>query len=193
MDTVAPTTELEAVNTMLSIIGESPVNTLEDNGVVDAVTAQSILNHANRELQTKGWHFNTEPEYRLVADFDGNVYLPTNCLKVDTAGKDKDLDLVSRGTQLYDRKNHSFNIGRTVTVDMVVGLPFHQLPESARRYVVIRAGRIFQDRILGSDTLNAWTTDDELWALVELKEAELDTADANMFTDSYSVSSVLRR
>ena len=45
-----PTTELEAVNIMLSTIGEAPVNNL-DSGLVDAETAETILKNVSRDVQ----------------------------------------------------------------------------------------------------------------------------------------------
>jgi hypothetical protein len=48
-----PTTELEAVNTILSTIGESPVSSLGDQMTVDAVLAQNILHEVSREVQTE--------------------------------------------------------------------------------------------------------------------------------------------
>ena len=62
---VLPTTELEAVNVMLSNIGESPVNTLEDDNVIDATVARTILKSISREVQALGWNFNTDkPSYK---------------------------------------------------------------------------------------------------------------------------------
>ena len=47
------TTELEAINTMLSVIGESPVNTVDGSGVVDAVLARQILHEVSRHVQSR--------------------------------------------------------------------------------------------------------------------------------------------
>ena len=55
----ATTTELEAVNIMLSSIGEAPVNSLS-SGLVDAELAQTTLHNVSREVQAAGWSFNTE-------------------------------------------------------------------------------------------------------------------------------------
>ena len=73
---LSPTTELEAINTMLSTIGESPVNTVEDTGNVDVVIARQILQTASREVQARGWHFNTEINYTITPDSDGYLVLP---------------------------------------------------------------------------------------------------------------------
>lgn len=48
---ISPTTELEAINTMLSTIGEAPISTVEDSGVIDAVMARQILRTVDREVR----------------------------------------------------------------------------------------------------------------------------------------------
>lgn len=191
---IIPMTELEAVNLMLSTIGESPVNTLEDVGVVDAVVALSILQMASRQVQLIGWHWNTEDNFPLVPAFPGGeIYLPSNTLRVDTTGDDASLDLVQRGNRLYDRTKHTFAVGRTVKVEIIFCLPFDQLPEAARAYVAIRAARQFQEKTVGSDTLRAFTKADELQAMAALVEAEAETQDFNILTGNESVARVLRR
>ena len=47
---MATTTQLDAVNTMLSAIGEAPVNSLS-SGLVEAEIAETILNTVDREVQ----------------------------------------------------------------------------------------------------------------------------------------------
>lgn len=191
---LTPTTELEAVNLMLSVIGEAPVNTVEDTGVVDAVVARQILTQASRDTQVVGWHWNTEDNYPLTQTFpEGELLLPPNTLKVDTTGVDEDLDLVQRGNRLYDRKNHTFEIKRDVKVELVLLLPFEELPEAARSYISMRAARQFQERMVGSDTLWKFNSNDELKAWTNLLSAEAETLDLNVFTDSSSVTRVLNR
>jgi hypothetical protein len=55
-----PTTELEAVNAMLSAIGEAPVDDVEAPTQADVEMAVTILRNTCREVQTMGWRFNTE-------------------------------------------------------------------------------------------------------------------------------------
>ena len=57
---LAGTTELEAVNTMLSMIGEAPVNSLTGTLPLDATIAKNTLTEISREVQAAGWHYNTE-------------------------------------------------------------------------------------------------------------------------------------
>ena len=188
---LSPTTELEAINTMLSTIGESPVNTVEDTGNVDVVIARQILQTVSREVQARGWHFNTEINYTITPDSEGYLVLPNTVLKVDTVYPDSSKDVVVRGSRLYDRENHTYVFTDAVKVDMTILLTFDELPEVARNYATIRASRIFQERVVGSDTLHAFNSQDEARAMVSLMEYEADTADLNILSGNYSVYRIL--
>lgn len=192
MTTPTPMTELAAVNTMLSVIGEAPVNSLEVSGLSDVAIAKTILMESSRAVQEKGWHFNTEDNYELAVDGDGSIALPENILRVD-ASPEEALDLVQRGNRLYDRENHTFNIGRSVKCTIVIGLPFTDLPAAARYYITIKAARMFQKRILGSDILERFTQEDEVNAMVALRDADTDVADYNLLTGSADVFMILER
>ena len=188
---LSPTTELEAINTMLSTIGESPVNAVEDTGNVDVVIARQILQTASREVQARGWHFNTEKNYTITPDSEGYLVLPNTVLKVDTVYPDSSKDVVVRGSRLYDREKHTYVFTDAVKVDMTILLTFDELPEVARNYATIRASRIFQERVVGSDTLHAFNSQDEARAMVSLMEYEADTADLNILSGNYSVYRIL--
>lgn len=189
---MTPTSTLEAINIMLSSIGETPVNSLE-SGLVDAEMAEMILNATSREVQSRGWKFNTERKYRITpATNTGEIILPSNALKADLSVENGEFDLVQRGNRMYDLLSHSYKIGKTVELDIVVFLDFELLPEAARHYITVKASRTFQDRTVGSDTLHGFQEKDETWALVEMKDAEADTGDYTIF-DNYSVSRVLDR
>lgn len=188
-------TELEAVNIMLGAIGESPVSSLDDPSLVDVALAKTILDETNVSVQTPGTHFNTEMDAPITADTDGFINVPINCAKIDTVGDSVDLDLVLRGTKVYDRDNRTFTfaIPTTIYVDMVLLLPFEEIPQYARRYVCVKAARRFQARVVGSDTLFGFTQRDEEEALITYEQSEAETEDNNILTDSYSVSRITYR
>ena len=191
-----PTTKLEAVNSMLSTIGEAPVNTLS-SGLVDAETAETILNEVSRSIQAQGWNFNTEPDYTIIADADGNVVLPSNVLRADLADSQTKFrssknEYIQRGNKIYDKRQHTFNIGKDLKLDIVVLLDFTDLPEVARRYITVKSARIFQERVVGSDTLSTMNRNDEQEAMFALREMEGDNGDYNIF-DDYGTASVLDR
>lgn len=192
----AGTTELEAINIMLSTIGESPINSMaEISLVVDAVTARQVLKEISLNVQEEGWHFNTERNILLAPDLlNKEIAVPNNCLQCDTTGRDVDRDVAVRGDRLYDRDNHTYFFdGDGVYVDMVLFLDFEELPQAARHYITIRAARVFQQRVVGSETLGAFTEKDEQRARAVLRKFESNTADHNILNGSWSVMRILDR
>ncbi len=190
---LTPTTELEAVNTMLNTIGEAPVNTLVNMTSVDAITALSVLRNVNRGVQAEGWFFNSEKDYPLVPDQNNNLPLPTNLMSVDSTSLESKFDLVQRGQRAYDRKNHTYIFTQTVKCDLIILLSFEEIPEAARNYIALRASRILQDRLLGSDSLHGMNREDEYHALTTLRLMESENADYNILTGNSDVSRILMR
>lgn len=193
MATLTPTTELEAVNQMLAAIGESPVNRVTDSGNLDAATALATLTNVSREVQAKGWHWNTDLSFTIVPDEDGYLRLGASVLSVDTVGANEGDDLVQRGTRLYDRVNHTYEFENSVVVDQVVFLPFDELPEVARSYINIRASRRFQENHVGSETLSRFNSIDEARALSSLQSAEAENADYRVVNGSFTPNGVINR
>ena len=196
MSNTTPTTELQAVNTLLSTIGEAPVSSL-NSGLLDAETAETVLNEVSRNVQSMGWNFNTEPDYTINANAEGEIVLPDEVVRADLANSEtkyrsSKAEYVQRGNRIYDKIKHSFNITGSLKLDVIVLLAYTDLPEVARRYVIAKASRIFQERVVGSDTLSAMNRQDETEALYALREMEGDNGDYNIF-DDYSTARVLNR
>ena len=189
----ATTTELEAVNIMLSSIGEAPVNSLS-SGLVDAELAQTTLHNVSREVQAAGWSFNTEYNRSYALDGAGELLLGNDILKADMCGtRTETFDLVQRGTKMYNRAAGTYILtDGPIKLDVVVFLDYTFLPEAARRYITIRAARIFQDRTIGSQELHGYQLTDEQIALSELRDSDAENADHSIF-DNYSVGSVIDR
>jgi hypothetical protein len=194
MNPLTATTELNAVNTMLSVIGESPINDLTaDQSMVDVATARAILREVFIQVQEEGWDFNTEVAWALTPTVANEIYLPANCLQVDVTTETSGVSVVARGNRLYDKIGHSFSFTSKVIVDMVVLLDFDQVPEACRHYTTIRAARVFQQRSLGSETLAGFTEKDEARARAALKKLDANTADYNILSGSWSVARILNR
>tara|TARA_R100001377_G_scaffold84945_1_gene69715 strand:- start:1395 stop:1973 length:579 start_codon:yes stop_codon:yes gene_type:complete len=190
---LTPTTELEAVNTMLNTIGEAPVNTLINMTAIDAITALSILQNVSRAVQVEGWFFNTEYNYPMTLDINGQIPLPTNLLSIDSTDLSDAYELVQRGTRAYDRKNHTYTFSASVKCNIILLLAFDEIPEVARNYIALRASRILQDRLLGSDSLHAMNREDEYQALISLRLINSENADFNILTGNSSVTRILTR
>jgi hypothetical protein len=190
---VAPMTKLEAVNQMLSGIGESPVNSLFQGTSADARIAVQILDEVDRATQLMGWHFNTEKDFPLSRDINNNINLSANVVRVDVDNQFyPGVDVVQRGTKLYDKKNHTFEFTQDLKGEIIVLLSFEELPEPARYYITTRASRIFQDRVVGSGDAARSLLNDEIQALTLLKEFDHDTGDHSVF-DNYDVARIIFR
>jgi len=186
--------KLSAVNTMLSAIGESPVNQLGTAAPADAILAESILNEIAKEVQLEGWHFNTHYDWELNRNSDNKILLPDNTARVDVPRHGiSDTDVIQRGQYLYDRKNNTSTFTSDITkATIVFMLDWTDLPEVARRYIMVKAARVFGDRTLGSSQHHTFTQGDEMRALATLREYETDTADLTIF-DHQQISSSLER
>ena len=183
------TSELNAVNTMLGYIAESPVNSIADTTALSpsAALAKGILDEVSREVQQEGWHFNTAKDYALSANSSDEFELPDNVLQVDAVGNQH--DVVQRGNKLFNRKDYTTTFTfDEIKVDITFLLDFTELPEQARRYVTLKASRMFSNRIVGSREIEALIYRDEIMAKAAMEEAEGTNSDRTIF-DNYDTAS----
>ena len=197
MTTPTRLTELEAINIILAVIGESPVNTLTGTVTTDVSIARNILSEVNRQFQARGWHFNTEEDYELTPNSSTNqIPLSTNIVRVDTPRYE--YNLTTRWSSehntlaLYDITKQTFEFTNSVKGNVVFMYAFNELPEPAKWYITVRAACKFQKRVVGDETLYQFTKDDEMEALVLFEQFDSETADYNMLHDSDLLQSQLR-
>ena len=189
---VAATTELECINIMLAAIGEAPINTLTGTLPVDAVTAQKTLNEINKDVQNEGWSFNQEFNVVLTRDGTNQIAIGTDMLKVDANVFDHPtIDVVQRGLKMYDRKNNTYVFDTDLTCNVTYFRNFDEIPESARRYINIRAARVFVDRLVGDDGLRTYTAQDEARARANLMENDMDNADHNVLSGDPNLNNAM--
>lgn len=179
------TSKLSAVNTLLAIIGEAPVNSLNAPLTGDASLAERTLDEVSREVQGAGWSWNTMLYDSIPLDAStGQSQLPSNTLAVRfnplTYPSQR---FVLRGLRLFDRVRNSYDlrgsfgvavIGNTsdLVAEIVEELDWDSIPETGRRYITIRAGRMFANRAVTSASLETYTAEDEERALQTLKRTE---------------------
>ena len=74
-------TDIQAVNMMLTTIGEQPIKNLNDNaGLQDASIAQDILHSTSRQVQSNGWIFNTDLQVTKTPNGKGKFVVEPNIL-----------------------------------------------------------------------------------------------------------------
>ncbi len=201
--TMARTSFLEAVNRVLQMMGEAPVNSL--NGQYGlALQAQDSLNDVSLRLQSEGWSFNTDREKLLQRDASTNQIAvgPNISRVVIDPYRYPALDIVQRGGRLYDRFNNTYVFDEDLYVDLTIILEWEELPEHARQYITIKAGRQLQEAILGSVDLTKINLTAEMEAKALFLDEETVVSDHSMLrgnpnhsgvTMAYMPSRALRR
>jgi len=187
------TSKLDAINWMLSSVGEAPINQLGGATTVDANVAEQTLDEISRQVQSIGWHFNSEKDYPLVRANDKRISITSDIVRVDTSKFDYlNIDVVQRGDYLYDKKNHTYEFDYDLKADLVRLVDWDYLPQPFRTYITTKASRVFQTKVVGSESLANQLATDEASAFAALREFEADTGDYSVF-DNYDVASVLDR
>ena len=179
------TSKLSAVNTLLAIIGEAPVNSLNPPLVGDVALAERTLDEVSREVQGAGWSWNTMLYDSIPLDAStGQSQLPSNTLAVRfNPLLYPSQRFVLRGLRLFDRAKNTYDlrgslgvaiVGNTsdLVAEIVEELEWDSIPETGKRYIMIRAGRMFANRAVTSSSLEAYTAEDEQNALQILKRTE---------------------
>ncbi len=194
--------ELEAVNTILRLLGRRPVNSLAAADLTpDAAFALAELQYVNRAVQLVGWHWNSERSVELTKDVNNRVPLTDDIARIDNAKRagwrtlgvdltmrarsDGLMYLWDKNAQAAGRDPFDFSAHDKVRVDLVRLLDFDETPDSFRHYVTIKAGRMVQARIISDPSLYRFSADDEARAQQVLAKEELDTSDANALTRSW--------
>ena len=180
------TSELNAVNTMLSTLAFHPVNSMTATTLrAEVSVAKNILEEVQRDVLSDGWSFNSETKVTYSPDTDDRIAISDHVLHIDaTRGYNTSVDVVQRGQYLYDRKNHTYAFDTDLTCDQVVFLTWTDLPEVCRRLCMIRASRIFADRMDGTQATHAYTTADEAKARRDMQLHHALNADTNYLQGS---------
>ena len=181
--TYAVSTELDAVNQILSSVGQAPVTTLDlQNPEVSIVL--NTLREINRQVQAEGWTFNVERHYELAPDeTTKEISYPVNMIQIDTntpQHKDK-YDVVKRGTKLWDRQNHTYEFNSSIYADVVWYFDFTDVPAAIQSYITARAARMCATKVVGDRELNALLQEQEMQTRAAAIEYDCNQGDYSMF------------
>jgi hypothetical protein len=178
---LTPMSELEAVNLLLSAIGEAAVSSLETATTVEVTQAKNLLSNVNRAAQQKGWHFNTEWDVVLTRDTDDRIPLSESILSVYQPGQLMTIRGRSGSMFAYDLDNNTFtwtkNLNNAVTITL---LDFIDTPNTFRQYVTTRAARIFQEEIIGQVSAETVNRQEEAEAYADLLDDDAERSGLNV-------------
>jgi len=141
-------TELTSVNSILGAIGQAPVSRIYDkvNGELEYINPEisfihNLLKETDEDVQNEGWIFNTEWDYELLPNKEGEINVPPNVLRMDVSEGQvyRSTDVVRRGTRLYDKLNHTYKFTAPMCLDFTWKLDYEELPSVFKRYITLRA------------------------------------------------------
>ena len=144
---ISTDTELSAVNSILGSIGQSPITTLQASGGVDPLAnpeisfIKNLLDQVNRDVQTSGWHFNTQHRVKQSPDVNGNYVVPQNSILYDISDGqiDRDTDVTKIDGKLYDLVHQTDVFTKDYYFDIITLYKFADVPPAIQRYIIARA------------------------------------------------------
>ena len=178
-------TELPAVNQILASVGQAPVTTLDQTNP-DVAIAYDTLLQVSREVQSEGWTFNQEFEYVITVDSNKEYLIPNNVLQIDfSPSYVGNKDVVRRSGKLYDRYNHTFEIGDSVgdtfKTDVLWFFDWVDLPRPVQDYITCKSTTIVAQRIVGDPNLVATLQQREVLSRANAMEYECNQGDYTFF------------
>jgi len=181
--TYAVSTELDAVNQILTSVGQAPVTTLDLQNPEVSI-ALTTLREVNKQVQAEGWIFNTERGYELTPDnVTNNIAYPENTLSIDinTDKYGASYDTVRRDGKLYDRLNHTFEWDHSVLCDITWLFPFIDVPPAIQNYITARAARLVSVKLVGDKDIYILLQEQELQTRAVALEYECNQGDYSIF------------
>jgi hypothetical protein len=182
-------TELSSVNSILGIIGQAPITSLEFTNPEVAFIYQ-LLGEASKDIQNEGWTFNTELHYPLERDTDNKISISNNMLRVDISDGQiaKFHDPIKRQGFLYDKINHTYIWDQDIAADIVWWFTYEDLPSVFKRYATYKAGTRAATQMVGNPQLVQLLAAQEVQARAACMEYECNQGDYNMFGFGHNTS-----
>ena len=181
--TYAASTELDAVNQILSSVGQAPVTTLDLQNPEVAIVL-TTLREVNKQVQAEGWHFNVEQHYTFTPDSDTKeIEFPTNVLQLDTHQYTHraDFDPVRRSGKFYDKHNHTYEWENGIEADVTWLFEFEDVPPAIQLYITARAARLAATKMVGDGDLNKLLSEQEGQTRAAAIEYDCNQGDYSIF------------
>lgn len=124
--------KLDVVNAMLLGVGQSPVSSVDSTHPF-VITALSVFDGVDQDVQAHGWWFNKDYNVTLTPDNTGAIVLPDTVLSVDPVHPY--IPLLQRGGKLYDPYAQRYTFDKPIRVNLISRITFEDLPAPAAKYI----------------------------------------------------------
>jgi len=182
--------KLGMINQCLSTIGQRPLvegTQIESLPVgSEARVAGDIVTNVMKEIQAKGWYFNTDINFKFLPDSYGFIAVPPSLLRIDVGNTKYRKNIVLRGNRFYNRESFSYIFTTEIYADAVWLIDYELLPFTAYQYIALRSARLFQQKFIGSEDLTVITLKEEEEALETLEREQLQYEDINLVDVSFN-------
>jgi len=179
----AASTELDAVNQILSSVGQAPVTTLDLQNPEVAIVL-TTLREVNKQVQAEGWNFNIERGVKFPPDASTKeIKYPTDVLQLDTttATHRDEYNPVRRNGKFYDKTKHTFKWDKTIEADVTKLFDFEDVPPAIQLYITARAARLASNKMVGDTTLYQLLQEQEIQTRAAALEYDCNQADHSIF------------
>ena len=181
--TYAVSTELDAVNQILSSVGQAPVTTLNLENPEVAI-ALNTLRECSRMVQTEGWTFNYEEGVEVTPDsVSKEITFNVNWLTVDPVNNaaQYNLNVVKRNGKLYDKASHKYTFDDPLEVNILWHFDFPDVPPAIQQYITARAARMCATKMIGDKEVQALLQEQEAMTRANCLEYECTQGDYSFF------------
>ena len=176
---IAPLTELQAINQMLAAVGQAPVTSIDTTDNLyekvgtnyvqlelptnpDVALARLTLDEVSRECQSEGWSFNREYAYGVKPDSTTKkITYANNWLQADLSNapeyrsKYGNKDTIRRNNCLYDKTAHTdqWDVDTTYYIDILWLFEWEDVPRPIQDYIINKSAALFSLRVVGDQKL----------------------------------------
>lgn len=130
--------ELDAINSMLRLIGSSPVNSV-DTKLPDVVDARDMLKQTSAQMQSSRWWFNTDYSVLLVRELDKRIQVPEFVTEITA----EDRNVIMRDGHLYDKDHNTYQFDMDIMCDTLSTLAWESLPIKAKFFILYQGSADF--------------------------------------------------
>ena len=152
----------------------------------DVAIALNTLKEVSREVQSEGWTYNKEFDYKLTPDSNKNILISDNMLQVDLnistkRSDNRQYDTVNRNGKLYDRIKHTDQWDDSVYADILWYFHCEEIHDDVQEYIVARAATIVSSRIIGDGNQYQMLQQKEAYTRAMALEYECNQGDYSFF------------
>ena len=189
--TIGLITELEVINSVLSIAGDNPIQSLDEDYQPVFIIRQ-MINNISRDMQSDNYWFNTEYDVTLEPNTITNkIILPFNLISFEPC----DTRYIQRGVNVYDRVARTTTITDSIVADISTQLEFTELPQVARKYIQSMCRNQYNNEYFGDANMKQDLVREVSEAKANLEKKNIENENVNMLENArvYNIAFKNRR